>query len=370
MLWRWLYPRRRYRLTSEGMSFVAIMGLVGLAAWHSGTNLLYLMFAMLIAFFLLQGALVWLCLWRVSVQRIPPKHLSAREEVVIPLVVKNAKILFNSYALRLVDSLSRKEVLGTCFVMRVPRRSELRVSYRAVFPRRGRYALRHLEVVTRYPFGLSRKSRINTAAQQVLVYPEHVDITDLLPQLKLDLGEHESRQKGVGVDLYGLREYQSGEAVRHVHWRSSAKARKLMVAEYEKEETRKATILLNNCVSPDEAAGTQLQEEFEKAVVMAASLARALTRQHYEIRLLTATGASGYGSGMRHLHHILAALALLELIPGTRARQIPLVNPSTLFHVIFHSCPTARPLPRGHVIDVRNWTAVGARFTPKGVPDA
>src|SRR5688572_10686382 len=85
--WRSWFRIQRYRLTLEGWCFVLLMMLVGFAAWHSGTNLLYLVFAMLIGFFLAQGVLVWLCLLGVDARRVVPAHIVAQQEVLIPVVI-------------------------------------------------------------------------------------------------------------------------------------------------------------------------------------------------------------------------------------------------------------------------------------------
>lgn len=364
-LWRWIYPRQRYRLTREGISFVAVMALVGLAAWHSGTNLLYLVFAMLIAFFLLQGIVLWLCLLHVEARRMTPKHATAREPIQIPLLLANRKQFFASYGLRLMDYLPGKELLGACFIARLPSGSELHCHYRAVFPHRGKYSLKRLELLSRYPFGLAQRTMISEQHDQILVYPEEVDITQLLCELRIDMGEHESRLKGIGIDFYGLREYQPGETIRHVHWRSSAKAGKLMVTEYEKEESRKAAILLNNSVSAEELAQPEVIENFEKAIVVAASLLRLLARQGYELRLVTAQGASPCTSGARHMHRLLSVLSTIGLSSNGRTCQLPPDNTNAVYHVLYRNTPPPARLAKGRSVDVRNWTINGRQLLPK-----
>jgi len=51
------------------------------------------------------------------------------------------------------------------------------------------------------------------------------------------VGVEDSRgsRKGVGQEYYGVREYQSGDSLRNVHWKSSARLGELIVREYARE---------------------------------------------------------------------------------------------------------------------------------------
>jgi uncharacterized protein (DUF58 family) len=73
--------------------------------------------------------------------------------------------------------------------------------------------------------------------------------------------------------FHALREYAPGDDLRRVHWRSSAKAAKLMVRQYHESRSRNAAVVV------DDGAGSYADaEELEIAISVAASLAiRALT---------------------------------------------------------------------------------------------
>jgi uncharacterized protein (DUF58 family) len=365
---RWLFSSatsRRYHICLEGWAFISIMALVGVAAWHSGTNLLYLMFAMLIAFFLIQGLLVWICLKGVRVERVLPEHITACEEVLVPIVVHNRKRFFSSYALRVVDGLQPKQPLGMGFVLRIPRNSSIRTSYHAIFPHRGLFTLKHLEVLTRYPFGLVERATIFREPRQALVYPQILDVSELLTQAQVDIGEHETHKKGPGVDLYGLTEYVEGQHARHIHWRSSAKAQKLMVKEFEKEEHRRITVLLENLVTSEELASVQVRDDFETAVVFAASYVKHLISHGYDVQLVTDSGIVPYGSGARHLHRVLRALAVVQLIERAGVRRFHLGSFAALLNVVFKAQGNRDSHPEACGIDIRQWQISNRKFVRK-----
>lgn len=310
---------RRYRLTTEGWLVIVIITLVGIAAWHSGTNLLYLMCSMLIGFLLTQSVLIVLCLSGLKVRRILPKYAYAAEETRYRVAVSNGKRFANSYSLRLIEHTSRRRVVACGYVARAPRHSTAEASMIAHFPERGLYTLGYLEVRTRYPFGLSERARMFTSPEELVVFPPRADVTAVFGSASGDFGEEESRVKGTGTQLYGLTEYTPGMHARRIHWRSSAKTNKLMVIEHERDELRKASVVLWNVEPADSLAESpDTRAHFEQAVTYAAGLARLLISEGYEVSLVTAEGSVPHGTGSGHLHRILRTLATIEL--GTSAR--------------------------------------------------
>jgi hypothetical protein len=77
--------------------------------------------------------------------------------------------------------------------------------------------------------------------------------------------------------FHALREYAPGDDLRRVHWRSSAKASKLLVRQYHESRSRNAAVLVDD--DPESYAASHAgAEELETAISVAASLAiRALT---------------------------------------------------------------------------------------------
>ena len=59
------------------------------------------------------------------------------------------------------------------------------------------------------------------------------------------MGDSRSAQKGSGFEFNQIREYQMGDDVRFIDWRSSARANKILVKEYIEERNRTIMILLD-----------------------------------------------------------------------------------------------------------------------------
>src|SRR5262245_35778401 len=94
---------QRYRITAEGAALMCFIFLVGGAAWHSGTNLLYLIFAVLIAVFCSHGFMVWVALRRISVDRVVPRHVFTGKPAVIGVTLHNRRRFLPGYAFRVID---------------------------------------------------------------------------------------------------------------------------------------------------------------------------------------------------------------------------------------------------------------------------
>ena len=117
-----------------------------------------------------------------------------------------------------------------------------------------------------------------------------------------------SANKGRGSDLYGLRSYVSGDDRRAIHWKTSARLSKLYIREFAREDARKVTLLLDDCIPEG------LEESLEKGIVIAASLASHFLYKGYQVGLVTSGEDIPLGIGMEHLFRILRVLALAS--PG------------------------------------------------------
>jgi len=75
---RLIQRRVRYRVTLGGLLFLLALGLTGTMAFLSGNNLLFLIFAVMLALFLVSGSLSRLVLSGLELELQLPEHVSAR----------------------------------------------------------------------------------------------------------------------------------------------------------------------------------------------------------------------------------------------------------------------------------------------------
>jgi len=185
-----------------------------------------------------------------------------------------------------------------------------RAAYRLPTDQRGVFDLGPLELQLGDPFGLATTSFTAAPATKLTVYPR-VDGIEPLPLAQgndpYSGADQASSLSWSGEDFYALREYQTGDDLRRVHWPSTAKRDDLMIRQDEMPWQGRATVVL------DVRRDVHTAESLEVAVSAAASILSACWRRNSLVRLLTTDGFdSGFAEGHAHRE------AVLERLAGTR----------------------------------------------------
>lgn len=88
------------------------------------------------------------------------------------------------------------------------------------------------KIVSSDPLGLFRSRRGCADAEVALVLPRFTSLVSQ-PQTRELEASVAAPRAGSGTELFGVREYRPGDALRRIHWRSSARHGELVVREYE-----------------------------------------------------------------------------------------------------------------------------------------
>ena len=264
-------------LTRRGRLAI-LLGLgVYVAAWAFGSDPLYPVAVGL----LLAGALAWA--WVRLLARPMDLHRTTwrsehveGDDVAVDLVLAHPGPLRPS-AVRVVDRLARLGELDAT----LRRRSDGTLGGRYVIPAvpRGRYRFESSYALVEDPFRLERAEVRLTGAGALLVLPRIVELDTLFSES----GSHalEGRRlllrRPTGFDLHSVREYERGESLRKVHWRSTARRGQLMVKELEDAPRDEVAVLLD--ASASSVAGTPPDSSFDVQVRAAGSLLNAHARR-------------------------------------------------------------------------------------------
>ncbi len=164
-------------------------------------------------------------------------------------------------------------------VRRTPGR--IRLTYAIEPVRRGRWPIGPLEVQHRDLFGLASARGPLGATKRVAVHPAVVelDLADRAAATDVDRAAIGARTPAADDTL--LRDYRTGDDLRRVHWRSSARRGELVVRQDERAGRRPAAVLLD--IPAQEA-------DAEWSISMATSMALALIRSGHHVRLLGGDG--------------------------------------------------------------------------------
>jgi uncharacterized protein (DUF58 family) len=140
--------------------------------------------------------------------------------------------------------------------------------------RRGLFDWGPLRLAAVDPFGLFRKVREVGGRQQILVYPEVVDLPHFqAPPANLPgEGRFRKRTHYVTPNASGVREYAPGDAFNRIHWRSTARTGELMVKTFELDPASDIWVILD--LEKRVNTGQEEESTEEYGVRIAASVAR------------------------------------------------------------------------------------------------
>lgn len=131
--------------------------------------------------------------------------------------------------------------------------------------------------------GMLRRKLRWTDPEELFVHPVTARLRPSAAGLIRDLeGEITKVITNNDISFHALRAYEPGDALRNVHWRTSARTGQLMVRQY--EETRRSQLIL---VQSTELAHYASDDEFELAVSVLASVGVQVIRDATRLAVVT-----------------------------------------------------------------------------------
>lgn len=311
-------------ITTGGAIFLAIVIVVGFAAWNTGHNLLFLIFSLLCSTLFVGWGAARTSLRDLKVSARFPDHIFAGEAAPVIVTLRNNKRVLPSLSVLVeargpvaeLDTNKRKsrqryEKRSLAYFTYIPHRAAAEQRVEQVFSKRGHVFIDGFELSTRFPFGfVRRRRRLGARNVDILVYPKPEPIGDELHLLPMNVGRMASARRGAGHDLFALRDYQPQDDLRHIDWKATARSRRLTVREFTSEDERRITIVLDTRPVPD-SQDESFSARFERGVVKAASHLKHFIDEQAEVRLILGDEPGAYGSGLEHLYRNLRRLAIV-----------------------------------------------------------
>jgi uncharacterized protein (DUF58 family) len=201
------------------------------------------------------------------------------------------------------------------------------------------------------PLGLLRRDAVEPSTVELFVHPKIIGLDSLSPGLQRDLEGQASRDlSNSDLAFHALRDYVAGDDRRHVHWRSSAKAGRLLVRQFHDTRRSQLTVVVDGA-----AASYRTAEEFELAMSVAGSICVRAVADSHDVCLVAASSAVTAASR----HRIMDTLARGELaergqdLPALAGRAYRLARDTTVLMLL-----------TGSVIPFRALRAASAYFGP------
>lgn len=339
-----------YELTREGMAYLAVALVIGIAALNTANNLLFIVLAAMLAAIIVSGLGSAAVLRRLQLEMPMPQNAFAGKAVAVRVRLINPRLWMPAFSVKVFTPAGRKkktpswEWQKTEFIfpgkrqwLRLPDytlrrkspparaanvltrpvyftyvapRDTVEAQVELIFPRRGLYTQDSFSVATRFPFSFLIKSRNIQLKRDLLVYPALLESDDVLDLLPMITGEFVSYARGRGTELYLIRDYTPHDPARYLDWKATAKTGNLKVREYSREDERRLRLVFDN---PE--PGWVTSATYERAVSLAATLACHFNTENVDLSF----AGSDYRGGM-HLEHFLSYLALVQ--PAKSAESV------------------------------------------------
>ncbi|MET3807015.1 uncharacterized protein (DUF58 family) [Nakamurella sp. UYEF19] len=186
-----------------------------------------------------------------------------------------------------------------------------RIIYPIMATQRGRFTLGPAHIRIGDPFDLWEDNRTLDACTEVLVVPNVVALTGMPSSSGARSAASGRASVGtVGGDPdIGVRQYRSGDDIRTIHWRASARHDDLMVRLEEPVSHGGATLVLDHRAIAHRGDGPA--SSLETAVVLAASISLHLLDSDHQVKLVSHRG-SVIADGHDIADDVMAGLAMVE----------------------------------------------------------
>ncbi|MCP5108845.1 MAG: DUF58 domain-containing protein [bacterium] len=224
--------RIRTRPTRAGLLMILLLTAMLIASVNYGNNMAYIL-----TFLLLSLMIVGLVFARNNLKglyaaNVMPRPVYAGERLRIDLELHNQS-RGRRYGIWLAHPgiESSRDLSGP---FSVAGDSNTTVEFSFSTPRRGRFILSHVELLTIYPLGLfGVRGKLNVE-KTYLVYPRpEGDRPWPQPEvIELEQYSGEGQLMKGGDDFTGVRPYRPGEPMHHVDWKAVARGRPLAIKEF------------------------------------------------------------------------------------------------------------------------------------------
>ena len=208
--------------THRGLNFAILTALLLLIAFVYNNNLVYLLAFLLASIFFITILHSYKSLAGLVLQKGQSKAVFAGEAAGFDIHINNP-VDVERYHLQM--SLKKIERLA------IKPQSKVYVTLYSPTKKRGWHTAGTVTISSTYPLGLFRAWSPLRFNLKVMVYPKPSPQELPFPETHSAQVRQGFRQKGAD-DFYGLKEYQPGDSIKHIHWKAFAKGQGLFSKQY------------------------------------------------------------------------------------------------------------------------------------------
>ena len=313
-------------ITAKGVGFLIAAFLVFFLARLTQVGWLYLVDALLWGIVLLSALLPWLGVAFLEGHRKlswegkggGSDGPAEGEPVQIDLSLRNRGFwpkFFLSLSSR-CDLAAPEERQLRFFLSKLAASSELPLPATVAAYQRGVHSLEPVLADSSAPFGLFRRRAWLDQAQPVLVYPRIYPLNRFCLVDGLAGEVIQAQKSRLGLETAGSRPYFPGDPRRHIHWRNTARAGRLMVREFEDPKDHTLHLLFDATQSWGEGPESSL----EYSIKLVASVGNYARLHRVPVQVWGGNANAGQ-LAEADWQRLLKSLALVELGQGPSLPQ-------------------------------------------------
>jgi len=246
-------------LTRLGLHFLFVGGFAMFGGAYRTSNLLLMLAALIFGALLMQ--------WRwsrksaecVAIKRRLPREAFAGKPFRVRYRFTNVSRLISVWTLRVEDEIesladSENGVAVSGVGLLAP--EQTLISYcDCLITKRGRYRYGPIALMTTFPFSLFSSRQISEVTDELHVFPSLLTLRSRWRQRLASRSGGEAttaRQSGsVEGDFFGLREWQTGDSPKWIHWRTTARLNEPAVRQFEQQRRFDTCIVVDAYCPPD-----------------------------------------------------------------------------------------------------------------------
>ncbi len=176
-----------------------------------------------------------------EVKRTLPERLSNGDDNKITLEFKN-NYRFNTYSIIIEELPFQFQKRDFSFNQLLKPKEEKLIHYDLHPVKRGEYHFGHINVYVSSPLQLATKKYVLGTEKKLKCYPSFLRLNDFsIKAVSNDLtaqGNKKIRRIGHSLEFEQIKEYVSGDDIRTLNWKATAKRNQLMVNQYVEEKSQ------------------------------------------------------------------------------------------------------------------------------------
>jgi uncharacterized protein (DUF58 family) len=299
--------------------------LIGALAWFKSINLVLIIVYAMLLLLVLNGLLAWLAVRRTRAARVAILPVFAGERAECGVTVTNG----SAHPVTVTAEDRAGTGANTFLVYRLPSGQTFACTAWREFPTRGRFG-GPVALSSGFPFGFLECERPGTSDCEIVVLPRlgYAEPDGLRRWVFRSIGSDDRARRVLRrvttdhAEVRGVRPYRTGDALRDVHWRTTARRGEPMVREYDAAPSPELVLVIEPWLPDAPEPGDH--NRLERALSLAATVAVTWRRAFDSPVLVVVPGRVPVVSTAASEEDLRAALTpLADVVGGGAAEALP-----------------------------------------------